>query len=381
LETIYNRVFEIEYQNKFESYDLYDGSTFSFAGMEKIKNLQMVSTYLNKFSPVNLRNILSIRKRKYPHAIASIVEAYFNKHLPFIEEKEIITLSDWLIDQSLTNLYGGHCWNGLGIEIIMKNGNIKPNVPGLIGTSAVASSLIARYQKYGEPEIGSILISVRNYIVENQFVTHKDKSFFKYKPVTPEWKFTINASAIGAALVCRICKILNDERGLKEVEEAVKTIIDVQKKDGRWLYTINLKDGDHKEQIDFHQAYIIKALMEIEMSGLIGKDLKESIRRALVFQNKVQVMKTGAVYYRYPKKYPLNIHNQLYVYYTNWLAPKILEVDFGNELGNPLKWALDNLYDEKEGFIYGRYPMKKYSVPYSRWGNAHALLLISKIIK
>ncbi len=380
LKEIYERLFYLEYQHGFKSYDIYDGSGLKIPGLRRFKPVRMASTYFNKFSPINFRKLLGIPRRKYPQAVACIINAFYNGSATIKPEKFILEQVEWLISISLFQKYGYHCWNCLGISIDMKGAYINPEVPGLIGTSAITRALTAYYQKTDDPRIPCILRSVRDDLLSNYFKKYSEISFFRYHPITLPWMYTINASAKGAALICHINYVLGESQGLDQVEASVLSIIDVQEEDGRWKYTIDYKHGKHKEQSDFHQAYIIKALLDIHDTGMLTLSMEKAIRRGLKYQNEVQLKSSGALYYRYPHKYPYNIHNQLYAFYVNcaagFLSPEYLE-----KAGLILNWTLKHLYDPKLGFIYGAYPGVKIRIPYSRWGNAHALYLFSLLMK
>ncbi|MFW6134493.1 MAG: hypothetical protein ACOC5R_02835 [Elusimicrobiota bacterium] len=380
LKEIYEHVFGLEYEQGFKSYDIYDGSGLKIPGLRQLKSVRMASTYFNKFSPLNFRKLLGIKKRKYPHAIACMVNAYYNCPVSNIPEKFIQEQVEWLISISLIQKYGYHCWNGLGIYIDMKGEGIKPEVPGLIGTLAVTRALAAYYIKTGDSRIPEILRSVREDLTVNYFKQYNSISFFRYKPTTHPWVFTINASAKGAALVCHINQVLGEETGLDIASKAVKSIFEVQEKDGRWKYTIDLKYGKNKEQIDFHQAYIIKALLDILDSGNLDISLKNTIKRGLEYQNNFQLETSGALYYRYPKRYPYNIHNQLYAYYVNRICG-FFNSGYIEKADLILNWTLKYLYNPNLGFVYGKYPGLKIKIPYARWGNSHALYLFSLILK
>lgn len=286
---------------------------------------------------------------------------------------------EWLLRISLVEKWGYHCWNGLGISIDMRGDDIDPSIPGLIGTAAVALALAAYCRRTGDPRIPEILRSVRDGLITNHFQEYAGISFFRYKPVTPLWQFTINASAIGAALLCRINELLRETKGLSQAERAISSILDFQEHDGRWKYTVDLKSGRHKEQVDFHQAYILLALLEVQNTMLLPFGIETSVRRGLDYQNSVQLRPTGALYYRYPKKYPYNIHNQLYAFYVNRLAGR-LNTTYQEIAEVILNWTLEHLYDPDLGFIYGVYPGFKIRIPYSRWGNAHAVYLFSRLL-
>lgn len=379
---IYTNLFRIEHENNYNSFDVYDGSNLKLPGLQKLKLAQLISTYFNKFSPVNCRRCLRIKKRRYPHAIACVINAYYNYPDAATSKNEIRELVTWLVNKSLIEKYGEHCWNGLGVPMRLKGNNINPAVPGIIGTAAVGKAILSVYLKTKENKYAEILRSVRSYVKQNHYICYKDLSYLKYRPTTPDRQFTVNAAALGASLIYGINEALEEEKELKEIEEVVQTIINMQEDDGRWKYRFDFKNDSYREQIDFHQAYIILSLMEVYATGLSNINLKASIRKALKYQNKVQVMSNGQIYYRYPKKYPVNIHNQLYAYYVNKRAAEVFKDKKYDAFADKIiAWTMNNLYNEKKGFIYGLYPLKKINISYSRWGNAHALLLISELLR
>jgi hypothetical protein len=76
----YNNVISYLIKSDFTGYDPYDGASSKLKWVNGNKYTRILATYVNKFSPVNLRPFLKIPKSKQNQALAFIARAMMHKY-------------------------------------------------------------------------------------------------------------------------------------------------------------------------------------------------------------------------------------------------------------------------------------------------------------
>src|SRR5690606_26992405 len=89
---------------------------------------------------------------------------------------------------------------------------------------------------------------------------------FSYTPMAPDCCY--NASLL-AAEVLVAAAAAGGEAGLSgPARAAADFVVSRQKPDGRWNYSMDLRTGREREQVDFHQGFILDSLMALARAGL-----------------------------------------------------------------------------------------------------------------
>ena len=125
-------------------------------------------------------------------------------------------------------------------------------------------------------------------------------------------------------------------------------------------------------QTDWHQGFILDSLMMIDEFIDLDSDMKKQVNDAIVIGGNFyfkQFDGMGRGFWRYPKFYPINIHNQsqgiitfskLEKYIPGSLAKSLLILD----------WTIENMQDEKGFFYYEKGSYYTNKIPYMRWNQA-----------
>jgi hypothetical protein len=205
------------------------------------------------------------------------------------------------------------------------------------------------------------------------FTSREGVDFFRYKPITPPYACVYNASALAGAFVARV----NARFGLPDEEEKVARafafLVSRQRPDGAWGYSVDLRTGVEKEQIDFHQGYVLDALLAYERAG--GTGVGGAYAQGLDFYRTHQFDAAGRGLYRYPRRWPVNIQNQAQgiVTLTRAAAFNPAHMTVADHIAS---WTIGHMRDRDGAFHYLRYPGFSNRIPYMRWSNAsmaHAL--------
>ena len=356
-------------ESGYAGYDPYDGASSEYEWINGRKLTRLLSTYLNKFFPVNLRSILKIPVTRQNQALAFVGRALLYDYETYRSEISVIT--DHLIAESLFDKYGYHCWDAHGFPIQMRSGYRAIGKTDIIGDEAVGRFFLELFEIVPDQKYKDICIDICRSFAERLLSGYREFVFFRYTPETPEHRWCYNASAIGAAYITAVSHKFIEEVNRRSIEKALQDVISRQKPDGEWWYSLDLETGYEKQQIDFHQGFILDALLDYMQCTGIEEPYLDSYKKGLDFYFNKQFLPDGRGIYRYPKKYPVNIHNQAQgiVTFTRAAAAGFGDhyLDFAQTIA---EWTIKNMQDPKGHFYYVKYPFFTNKIPYIRWSDA-----------
>jgi Txe/YoeB family toxin of Txe-Axe toxin-antitoxin module len=373
-------------ENGWEGYDPYDGlnSKFTSRISRRSKWIRVFFVQLNKNLPLNIRDILRIKKGIHIKGMGLFASAFlklFRKFgdVDFLEEA--VSCLDFLKNKSLKRHYPGHCWGDYFEYQPAKGTHVTntTNTPDIINTVVCASAFLDHYKITGNKESLAIAESSRNFIVCTLYVNDNEKAFFKYTPVSETSAITYNASTHGAAFLSRINMYFEDKKNSEITTKVMDHIISKQKPNGAWYYS----EANSREvmQIDFHQGFILDDLYDFikYTQPANGKYMRALLKGSEFYQNE-QFLPDGRAKWRWPAVFPIDIHNQAQGIIT---FSKLSEIK-GDYLGFAEKiasWTTENMQGARGEFYYrkGRYLTNK--IPYMRWAQAWMMLALSTLLE
>lgn len=364
----------------FSGYDPYDGINTDLGWLTKSKNVRLLMIYVNKFSPLNIRKLLKIKKSKNNKALALIIRSILKRPYRREQERFIEQKIQNLLSSSLIHKYGYHCWNANNIYIQTTREYQPPDMPGVIGTEICSRALLEYYIKHPErDDLKAVILSARNFFLKVLLANRKNIVFFRYKPMSPVYECIYNASIIAASFVARVNKDFRLEEKNNVIADCYNFLINRQNKDGSWNYGVDLRNGKEKIQMDFHQGYILDALLEyLEIFGH-KNEIYEAYQKGLNFYYLKQFYSNGQSLYRYPRKYPIDIHNQAQGIITFSRAGRFNEkyLEFAKTIAY---WTINNMQSSSGYFYYQKYPFLMNRIPYFRWGQAWMFYSLSHLL-
>jgi len=372
-------------KNGIKSYDPYDGLNHNNKLLKSTKFLRLATVYFNKFSPVNFRKLIGIKKKLTPHAAALLLKTLNNiSSLKSIYKEEFKETHEYLVDfiisKSLKDIYGYHCWNGIDMDMQTLSEFQKKTDPGIVGTEICASALLEYYTlNPHKSEIIYIINDVKKFFLDKLYVYKNEIAFFKYKTITSNKVITYNTSALAAEFILKANNLLNLTEGNREAELAYLTIIKDQNPLGFWSYSKHIETLNENVQIDFHQGFILDTLGTFIKYSNDNSLAKATYYKGIAFYKNNQFIKDGVSIYRYPKRYPVNIQNQSQGIITFAKSSEMIpeNIEFSEII---LKWTIENMYNKRGFFYYLKYPFIKNKVYYLRWSQASMLYAISEYL-
>jgi len=364
----------------YRGYDPYDtlNSKINFLSMGKWP--AVLATQIQKRNPINIRKFLGIKKDFNPKAMGLFLAAYclLQKNS---EEKsyksEIDYLFDWLT-QNYSKNYSGFCW-GYNFPWISPEKYINAYVPSVVVTAYVAKGIFEYYRISQDPRAKAILESICKFIL-NDLYRYEDKTglCFSYTPLSMDCCY--NASLLGAEILAKVYSITKDGRLLDPVQRSVDFILTRQHEDGHWNYSMDIKTGTERNQIDFHQGFILESLYEIKKhSDISGKIYEDTLLKGMRYYKNNQFLENGRSLWRVPKKWPADIHHQAQGIIT-FTKLKSLDPGYFKWAEKIADWTINNMQDDNGYFYYQKWKFFKNKIPYIRWGQAWMLLVLANLM-
>jgi hypothetical protein len=359
----------------FEGYDPYDCLNSPIIGRIGNRHIKIFLTQVMVYSPVNMRRLLSIPKGINPKGAGLTLRSLVKMRRTGLKmdgtDGSIRTLHDWLI-QNHNKEFSGMCWGyNFSWEDVHKS--IPMNSPSIVVTSFIGHALLDLYesdQEVGSKDrIGSITDFILNDLNMNE---DEDGLCFSYSPF--DETMTHNANLLGSSFLARAGRFLGRTKLIDIARKGYGFTLAKQSPDGSWPYSIPKKGSSQRagNQIDYHQGFIIDCLFDgIKFIGDDGQ-MGRRIDLALGMYERL-FNASGRSYWRYPLKWPSDIHSQAQGIITFLKAsernPRYFEI-----AKRVMDWTLVRMTSkDRDYFYYQKWPLLTNRISYMRWGQAWML--------
>jgi hypothetical protein len=372
-------------EEKFMGYDPYD--TLNSPLLEKLPGSlpKFVVLQIQKRNPINLRQILGIKKSYVHKGMALFLNSF--SRLAHAERKngnsDTYTnyksncdfIYKWLLENR-TNGYNGSSW-AIHFPIAKVNSVRQKNDPSSVLASFVGDALFEYYKAFKYEKVVELMKDIAVFILSHIPKTEtNDGICFSY--TTKNTDIVFNANMHVARFFSQLYYITSDKDYLSIADNCVRFTIKHQKADGRWVYSTDLKNKE-RHQYDFHQGFIIDCLFDyIQLTNKKDLGLITALGSAAEYYRNILFYDNGTSLWRYPQKWPIDIHNQAQGIITfskiSILLPKYFE--FAHVIA---KWTIENMQSEKGYFYHQKWPFITNKISYIRWGQAWMLLALTTL--
>lgn len=364
------------HESLYMGYDPYDYMNTALGFFKKGKWAPVMGVQLLKRLPFNIRPLLGIKKGINPKGMGLLLKALGgvkgneNGSGSLYPEDQIFS---WL-KANQSKGYSGAAW-GYNFDWPSQNGILKAYTPSVVVTAFVGAGIHEYYLKTKDPKAKELLVSTKKFVMKDlSFIEYQNDGFFPYTQQSAG--FCYNASLLGAELLARIYSVTGDKHLLEMIKKALNLVVKQQKADGHWNYSMNLKTGLEKVQIDFHQGFILCSIDNIcKYAGFEDSLYREALSKGIEYYKTVQFYENGSSKWRIPKIWPVEIHNQAQGIITfsqlAYLDPSYLP--FAKTIAD---WTIQNMQDKKGYFYYRKYRWFTNKIPFMRWSQAWMLLAL-----
>jgi rhamnogalacturonyl hydrolase YesR len=368
----------------YSGYDPYDALNSSQLNNINSRLFRVMFTQLFVYSPINLRPFFHIDKGINPKALGLFLSAYSNLFKNGrIERKifdEVSSKLAALLLEDASNGFSGYCW-GFNFNWNDVKRNAKKYTPTLVISSFVGNGFLDLYDITHEKKYLEIAESITHFILKDLHIREFQNGIcFSYSPIDDH--VVHNANCLGGAFLSRVYKLNNDKNLLEYSQKAFEYSLSQQNKDGSWLFQLDTETGKIRDQIDFHQGFIIDSLSaSIANKTLVEDKYLNGLKKAVLFYKNNQFSKDGRAMWRLPRKYPIDIHHQAQGIITfSKLYSTFKDTEYLNFSKKIAEWTIENMQDKKGYFYYQKWPFFTNKIPYIRWGQAWMMLALSEYL-
>jgi hypothetical protein len=367
-------------KEEFKGYDPYDtlNSWVPFGWLGKWG--KPIGIQIQKRNPINIRPFIGIKNGYNPKAIGLLLHSYslMYKRSPSKEIKsQLEFFFDWL-KENRTKGYKHCCW-GYNFDWASSVKLLPAYSPTIVVSGFIAKGMIAYYEALNDPKALEVLKSIGQFI-EEDLAQSEDESGICFSYSTIEVDCCYNASMLGSELFAFLYQETKIEKYKELAIRSTDFVVDKQKANGRWNYSIKLETGKERTQIDFHQGYVIDSL------GYVMKYIPSTkekyhpyLKKGLDYYQKNQFLANGQSIYRFPSKWPLEIHNQAQgvITFARWAH---LNEEYIVQSAAIANYTINHMRSNKGYFYYKKYPLFTIKTPFMRWSQAWMLLALTELL-
>lgn len=346
--------------------------------------INVLSIQFHRLSPINFRPLFGIKKSIDLKGTAIFAQAYELLYLATGDEslkKSIDGSLDFILKKSLVNVTGYDCWAShyFPYQTLDKN-NLDQAIPDIIGTCQSIIALSLGFKIIGNIEYKKAAISATEYIVNNLFVHTDEYSYFKYTPLEKGDTIVPNASAKVLEAISSVNSSIGyQDKFLQPSKDSMNGLLRMQHSDGSWPYSMYINGETKRVQLDFHQGFMIDGLTSFSKHTKDNADLEICIDKALKYYKNKLFRSNGSSYYRYPLRYPIDIHGQAQGIITfakmgTYSKENLL---FAVDI---YKWTINNMQDISGYFYYHKWPFFSNKIPFMRWSQSWMMLAMSTLL-
>jgi rhamnogalacturonyl hydrolase YesR len=371
-------------EHDYSGYDPYDALNTELFEHLPTKYLKVLVTQFFVYSPVNFRKLVNTQPGKNPKGLGLFLQAYCNMYKAnLIDRGEFDAISSYLV-QELIRLrstgYTNYCWGfNFPWQDITRYG--PRYLPSIVNTSYIGNAFLDLYEVTQEQRYLDIAESCSRFILNDLNVTETDTGIcFSYTPV--DHHLVHNANVLGAAFLSRVSSITGQDELLNSANRAFEFTLSHQHDDGSWAYSMNPNTGKERNQIDFHQGFILDALCDFLKCNPPKKpQLEDALLLGAQYYLNCQFDVQGRSKWRMPRKWPIDIHHQAQGAIT---FCKLFEYTHSLEYLRCAEkissWTIDNVQDRVGYFHHQRWPYFTNKISYMRWGQAWMMLGLSMLM-
>lgn len=375
--SIINLKHYIESEN-FKGYDPYDtlNSTIPFHWLGKWG--PVLAIQFQKRNPFNIRKLLGIQKDYNPKAIGLLLHAYSLQYQTNKDEQTLQKMEfffHWLIENR-TKGYDEYCW-GYNFDWASPVKFLEKFSPTIVVSGFVAKGIFEYYLATQNLQAVEVLKSIGDF-TQNQLAWTKTDQGACVSYSTKTTDCCYNANMLGAELFARLYFITKEEKYKELAQQMTNFTIAYQKEDGRWNYSLDLKTGKERIQIDFHQGYVLDSIHYVNKYVGENEVYTQALTIGAAYYYKNQFKTNGQSIFRVPKEYPVEIHNQSQGIIT-FTRLAYLSDQYASFAKTIADWTLENMQHSEGYFYYKKYPFYTIKTPFIRWSQAWMLLALTEL--
>lgn len=361
---------------EYKGYDPYDvlNSPIKFKSMGLLPSA--IAIQIQKRNPINFRPLIGVKKGINPKGIGLFLQSYALRYGQTGDESlkaKADELFQWLIDNP-TKGFSGLCW-GYNFDWASPKKYLDAYSPTVVVSGFVAKAIFQYYLATKNERAKDALISIGQFVLKDLPLT-TDETGICFSYSTVERDICFNASLLGGELMAYLFHLTGEVHYKEKALGTASFALDKQKEDGKWNYSIDIDSGNEREQIDFHQGYVVDSLYQI--GKYTESDFSDAIARGMKYYRENQFIEDGRCLWRIPNQWPVDIHNQAQgvISLSRMCHLNAEYLTFAKVIAD---WTIQNMRSSKGYFHYKKYPTYAIKTPMIRWSQGWMMLALTEL--
>lgn len=362
--------------NNYQSYDPYDALDSPWAKLipEGCVLTRRIFTQINKRSPINLRPLIGIRKKRSIKASAYLASAYTRLYQIDRQETYAQRIRDLLeyILQNRCRVYSNISW---GYHFDYQTGSIsyKRGDSTLVATGFIANSFIDAYEIFNKQEYLDVARSACRYVMEDLPI-HREGETICISYIPHAVIAVHNANMLGVLLLSRTYKHTRDKELFRYAQKAAAYTAKYQLPSGAWYYAEDPKshwvDG-------FHTGFVLDGFYHY-MHATGDTTYEDKVEKCLRFykQNLFDDLTPKS---RADRLYPIDIRSasqgiQTFSIFSDYDNSYL---DFALDLA---LWTIENMRNTDGSFQFQKCRLYTIRTPFMRWSQSTIMCALSWLL-
>ncbi len=350
-------------RESFSGWDPWDAlSSPALRTVARTRTLRFVASNVVKRSPVNLRPVIGVPKRRHTKALALAASASMRLGREDLARR----LADE-VAAAATTRNGETSW-GYDFDVQTRWTYYPAGTPNAVVTTFAAHALL----DVGDPKHAELVAGARRFALSQLLVESGRERYFAYYTGAPA--AVHNSSLLVAGLIAR-----SGEPGSNEWQAAADAVaysVSRQRPDGSWPYG----EGERVGFVDgYHTVYVLESLDR--WSRVASQPAVDDVIECGLdlFLTRL-VDSDGAARATLGSRYPVDTHA------CATAVTGLCRLAARDERALPaaertLDWTLRRMRRRDGRFAFQRYHLGRNSVPYVRWSDAHMLLALATYLE
>lgn len=352
----------------YDPFDMLNSRLLQATPLYRNQWVRLAWLQLGKRSPINLRPLLGVPKRRNPKGVGLFIAGLMQDYRRTGEARylqQARELADWLLTQRSDALQWQHsCW-GYHFDWQARAFYVPAGKPNIITTCYVARALFELGQLSGDQALVKVALDAAYFISRHLYTEADGRRFYAYIP--GEKAFVHNASLWGAAWCAFAGQQLGDAALVEQALGVARQSVNEQAADGSWVYGAL----HHHQFIDgFHTGYNLEALCLLR-DAMQTEEFDLCIDKGYRYYVATFFAADGTAKYYNTSVYPIDMHSFAQAIFTLLKVggtPADLEL-----CDKVVQRAIDLLYLPGKGqFVYQKTRWLTNRINYARWTQAWA---------
>ncbi|MDN7456419.1 aspartate-semialdehyde dehydrogenase [Burkholderia cenocepacia] len=292
----------------YAGHDPFDGLNsrlFRYSGLSRLPLASIAWLQFHKRSPINLRRLVGVPRRRNPKGIALMVLGHLERERRIGDGRSVAEaseLGDWLLGQRVDRERWQHSAWGYHFDWAARAFFVPDGTPNAITTCYVARALYALGKATGEARFVDAAVDA-GYFLDSLYTAYEDSGYYAYIP--GETAFVHNANLWVAAFVAETARRSDSVAMRDRALNAAELSVSMQRDDGAWAYGLR----SHHGFIDgFHTGYNLEALWLLQRSANTNR-FSDAISRGLEYYRNTFFLADGTVKYYDTNVWPIDMHS------------------------------------------------------------------------